>query len=139
MRRIRTLALFLLGFLILRPALAAELVLEVIGPQPSGRVNVALYEGAANFLRKPLATGSTRLIDGVANLKFQNLEPGTYAISAYLDTNDNNRLDTNSMGIPIEPYALSRGAKGRMGPSSFEDAAFELEPSGAKLRLELRK
>ncbi|WP_281078486.1 DUF2141 domain-containing protein [Variovorax paradoxus] len=133
------LAILPLVFLAVQSAWGAEIVVEVRGAFPPGQVRLALYGSPESFLRKPVATGHANLTDGVAVLSFSDLSPGRYAFSAYLDLNGNGKLDTNSMGIPIEPLAFSRNARGRMGPPAFEDAAFALEPSGAKIALELRK
>jgi uncharacterized protein (DUF2141 family) len=42
------------------------------------------------------------------------------------------------LGIPKEPYAFSRDARGRFGPPSFEDAAFELRDEKAVTTIKLR-
>lgn len=139
MKAAHLLALMLAALLSEHAAFAADLVLEVKSSQSSGRVNVALYDSATSFLRKPVASSGGDLKNGVAILSFPNLAPGNYAISAYLDANGNNKLDTNSMGIPSEPYAFSRSAKGRMGPPTFEDAAFAVGSSRTKLTIELSK
>ena len=39
------------------------------------------------------------------------IPPGTYAIGVYIDENDNEKLDTNFLGIPKEQYGFSNNAK----------------------------
>jgi uncharacterized protein (DUF2141 family) len=60
-------------------------------------------------------------------LTFKDVPPGHYALNAYHDENDNSKMDRNIIGIPTEGYAFSRDAKGRRGPPSFEDAAFDVK------------
>ena len=58
--------------------------------------------------------------------KFE-LPDGIYAIGLYVDSNKNEKLDTNFFGIPKEQFGFSNNAKGRFGPPSFESASFELD------------
>jgi uncharacterized protein (DUF2141 family) len=67
------------------------------------------------------ATGDTVV------LNFKDVPPGHYALNAYHDENDNNKMDRNMIGIPTEGYAFSRDAKGHRGPPQFEDAAFDVK------------
>ena len=54
---------------------------------------------------------------------------GTYAIGLYIDANENEKMDTNFLGIPKEQFGFSNDAKGSFGPPSFESASFELVKS----------
>ncbi len=57
---------------------------------------------------------------------FDNLEPGTYAVSAYHDANGNNRLDTNFLGIPTERTGASNNPRPAMRAPRFNEAKFDL-------------
>ena len=50
------------------------------------------------------------------------LEPGDYAITLFQDSNNNKKLDTNFIGIPNEPVALSNNHRPRFGPPKFSKA-----------------
>lgn len=63
---------------------------------------------------------------------FDNLEPGTYAISAYQDANGNNRLDTNFLGIPTERTGASNNPRPAMRAPRFSEAKFVLEAEEKK-------
>ena len=52
---------------------------------------------------------------------------GEYAIAAVLDTNANNKMDKNFIGIPKEQYGFSNNAMGRMSAPSFDQAKFSVE------------
>lgn len=123
----------------LRTACAADLLIEVRNIPAAGNVRVALYDGAASFLRKPVAVASGPASAGMAKLKIERLASGSYAASAFLDRNDNQKLDTNSMGIPIEPYGMSRDAKGKAAPPSFEEASFRVGGEDTRITIALRK
>jgi uncharacterized protein (DUF2141 family) len=59
---------------------------------------------------------------------FQDIPPGDYAVSAFLDENENGKIDRNFMGMPREPIAFSNMSppeqgQGRQRPS-FEKSKF---------------
>lgn len=60
------------------------------------------------------------------DVKFQNVPPGDYAISAFHDENQNTTLDRGWMGRPEEGIAFSNMHQGQRGRPSFETAKFTL-------------
>jgi len=120
-------------------ASAADLtvVLEQVKPN-GGNVRAALYNQAADFMKKPL-TGQQQPAPGDSvTMVFKNLPAGDYAVTAFQDSNGNEKLDTSSTGMPQEPYGMSNGARGGPGgPPTFADAAFHLgdAPLTVKVRL----
>ena len=54
------------------------------------------------------------------------LPPGRYAVAVLHDVNGNGKMDTRMLRLPKEPYGFSNGAKPKLGPPQFEDAAFDL-------------
>ncbi len=58
-------------------------------------------------------------------LQFSDVPPGTYAIALLHDENGNGRADRVLM-IPREGFGFSRDAPVRMGPPSFDEAAFHV-------------
>lgn len=100
--------------------------LNGLDPQ-SGTVNLALFAGEAAWSANDATTGARITVDAeTATATLSGIEPGTYGIKLYHDTNGNGEMDTNPFGIPTEPYAFSNDARGRFGPPSFEAAAFEV-------------
>lgn len=91
-----------------------------------GLLSVGLYNSSENWLSNTIMGAITEIKNNSAVVKFENVPLGTYAISAYHDKNSNKQLDANALGIPKEPYANSRGAKGFFGPPKWNDAQFEL-------------
>jgi uncharacterized protein (DUF2141 family) len=69
-------------------------------------------------------------------LLFQGVPPGDWAIMAFHDQNNNNKLDTNVMGIPVEGTGFSRNAVGNYGPPKFEQAVEKL--TGDKQQIKFR-
>jgi uncharacterized protein (DUF2141 family) len=66
----------------------------------------------------------------------KGLPPGSYALAAYHDRNNNGKLDSNRLGMPLEPYAFSNNARGILGPPSFGDARFQIV--GPQTQIEVR-
>ncbi len=64
--------------------------------------------------------------------------PGTWAVQAYQDENDNGKIDRGLFGRPTEGVGFSRDAPFRFGPPTYEDAAFQLGAGGGRIRLTLR-
>lgn len=90
----------------------------------SGKLYVAVYDTEESFLKETMTGTIVEINNGKATATFDNLMYGTYAISSFYDKNDNGKLDTNFLGIPKEPTAMSNNAKGSFGPPKFKDAKF---------------
>jgi Uncharacterized protein conserved in bacteria len=69
------------------------------------------------------------------HLDFGLVADGRYAVSLIHDENANGKLDTRLM-IPREGFGFSRDAPVRMGPPSFDKAAFAVD--GEEVRLSVR-
>lgn len=105
------------------PAQAADLTIAIGGATAAGAVRAMLFGDAASFERKAggLASFTAQPQAGRAAATFHDLPPGRYAVAAFQDGNDNERLDTNLFGIPSEPYGLSNDT------STFDAAAIVLD------------
>ena len=120
---------------------ASGVVLEVVVTNvktAEGRVRVAVCTRAdflqphcAHFASAPAQVGST-------TVAVPGIPPGTYAVQAYHDANDNGRIDRNFLGLPTEAIGFSRDAPMRFGPPRFDDAAIQLGPQGGRITLALR-
>ena len=99
---------------------------------------VALYDSEISFLKKAVQGTVVTVNNGNATAVFNNLNPGIYAISSFLDKNNNGKLDTNFMHIPKEPTAMSNNAKGSFGPPKFKDAKFSITDSHTKIKIKFK-
>ncbi len=100
-----------------------------------GIVRCGLFR-EGGWLKKPVQPATARVNGGRALCVFSGIPKGTYGLSAFHDENENGKLDTNFVGMPIEDYCASRNARGTFGPPSFEDAKFAY--NGGTKRLEAR-
>lgn len=115
-------------------ASAFDLTVTLMGAtSAAGAIRAALYTDEASWLKedRSLQARSTPADRAGAVLVFRGLPAGRYAVSAFHDENDNDRLDTNLLGIPSEPYGFSRDARGRFGPPAFTDAVLDLKADQA--------
>ncbi|HTB96939.1 MAG TPA: DUF2141 domain-containing protein [Terracidiphilus sp.] len=59
-----------------------------------------------------------------ANLSFDTLSPGKYAVVALHDENANMKLDRNFIGWPKEGFGFSNNPRIGLAPASFNQALF---------------
>ena len=113
------------------PVLAADLAVEVQGIRSGdGRLFVAVHtpetkdafpSGAGTFV-----AFQQRAHAGTLRFVLHDLPPGTYAVNAFHDENDNGELDTNLLGIPTEGFGFANDPDTSFGPPDFEAAAVNL-------------
>ncbi|MCA0132147.1 DUF2141 domain-containing protein [Winogradskyella alexanderae] len=92
-----------------------------------GKMMIALYDNASDFLENELKGLFSKISNNGCVVTFENVPEGIYAVSIFHDENDNDKLDSNIIGIPKEDYGCSNNAKGFMGPPKWKDAKFELK------------
>lgn len=121
------------------PAGAADLTIHVDDVKPAGgSIKVAIYSSADTFLKTPASFGGAAAAGGTVTVVLKDLPAGEYAFAVFHDANSNDKLDRNPLGIPIEDYAFSNNALGKLGPPSFEQARFTLTADSATVRVSLR-
>jgi len=130
--KIMTPTLIVILLLQASPLLANTLTIHVSGiDSVSGEIRLALFDQPQGFpdeasrLLGEAVTASSADASGKIIFRINNVEPGIYAIAIYQDKNGNQQLDTNFLGFPVEPYAISNGIRARLGKPKFDDARFE--------------
>lgn len=96
-----------------------------------GKVGFALYS-KENFLKKPIASASSKIIDGVSEVTFKDITPGEYAVVCYHDKNDNKQMDFDTNGMPLEDYGSSSRIM-NFGPPIFDNAKFKVSNKNVSL------
>ncbi len=110
---------------------AGELQVELTGLQDAaGDIYITVYDSEDSWLGEERVMVQKVVIeearkDGVV-FSVLELPPGEYALTIYHDTNGSGELDTNFIGIPKEPVAMSNNAKAKFGPPKYDDAKFTL-------------
>jgi uncharacterized protein (DUF2141 family) len=93
-------------------------------PGDKGKVMISLYN-QDNFLREPLQKATSAVENNRASVVFKNVEPGTYAIAAFHDKNENGKIDMDEQGRPVEAYGVSNNPMS-FGPPQWNSARFEV-------------
>jgi uncharacterized protein (DUF2141 family) len=102
-----------------------------------GDVRVGLFNQKDQFPNGKLLRGEVAVSEkGVVTVVFEDVKPGTYAVSVFQDNNGNKVIDKNFLGIPKEPYGFS--GKWKSGSSSFDKSAFELKQGGAEISIKMK-
>jgi uncharacterized protein (DUF2141 family) len=107
-----------------------------------GDLYIAVYDSDDNWLgdetvmEKQVVIAESR--EGQLVTTVLELPPGEYALSIFYDSNSNGELDTNFIGIPKEPVAISNNARPKFGPPKYKDAVFSLgeEPLTQSISME---
>lgn len=138
-RALSTVVALATGLMLLAPAHALDLTVEIIDARSNtGVVAVGLFSPGPGWLAEPSALKYERVPAGPRTiLVLRDLAPGRYALAATHDENGNGKLDTNFVGVPTEPYGFSRDARGLLSPPTFDDAAIDLS-ADATLTIRLR-
>lgn len=93
-----------------------------------GTIKIAVYPPNAGFPREYENTIATAIVDfqgSSASYTFLNLPENNYAVAVFHDINSNDDLDTNRLGIPIEPFGFSNNPR-LFGPPTFRRCNFRL-------------
>lgn len=113
--------------------------IEVAGVRNGhGHVLAALCDRREFLGKRCRLNGSAEARPGSVLVRITGVPPGTYAVQAWHDENDNGRIDRDMLGIPREGIGFSRDAPIRLGPPSFEDARFDVGDDGGRTALRLR-
>ena len=92
---------------------------------------VCLYDNANAFSGKgePLRVLKTAVSENTATAVFDNVPAGTYAVLVIHDANNNNRFDTNFIGIPTEGSGASKNKLPFAAAPKFEENKFSVGTS----------
>lgn len=106
-----------------------------------GNVLVTLYDQEKGFPGKPekaIAKKIKAITEKKAQVVFEDVPFGEYAISAMHDENDNQKMDSNFFGMPTEGVGASNDAKGSFGPPKYQDAAFQMDSETKELIIHMK-
>ena len=112
---------------------------EVVGiERAAGQILVALCT-AGEYLSDDCSHGGAAPAVGERGVvSIRDVPPGRYAVLVLQDLDGDQRLKRNLIGIPREPVGFGNDAPIRFGPPSFEAAAIDVGPAGARTRVTLR-
>jgi len=97
-----------------------------------GTLQVAVYNNGDNWLDssagEPPVFSATKAVNSTDNatVVIGSMPAGNYAISIFHDLNGNDKLDTNFIGFPKEPFGFS-APMGKFGPPKYKDASIDVK------------
>jgi uncharacterized protein (DUF2141 family) len=99
----------------------------------NGKVSFALYD-KETFMKKPLQSKNGKIVDGKSTVVFENVAPGDYAVVCFHDKNDNDQMDFQENGMPMEDYGVSNNIMS-FGPPKYEDGRFTVADKDVTLEI----
>jgi uncharacterized protein (DUF2141 family) len=123
-----------LALLVSVPALAADVEITIRNVQSAaGRIMVALYvdEGAYKAERQTMGS-MLPATPGEVKAVFVGLPEGRYGIAVFHDIDGDEKLNTNLLGYPTEPFGFGNDAEVRFSRPAFGETAVSV--SGAPTR-----
>ncbi|GHV31846.1 hypothetical protein AGMMS4952_21220 [Spirochaetia bacterium] len=99
-------AVFIMG---LQNLLAETLTVKVENADPGKGYNIliGLSDKEEGYPDKSFTWQTVPVTEKTVTIVFKDLPKGAYAVSLYQDTNGNEKLDKNVLGIPKEKYGFS--------------------------------
>lgn len=129
--------------LVVQAQSTVTLTIRITGARNAkGQIAVALFQDGSGFpgdASKALRTQRAEIDSDTsgAQLVFEGIPPGTYAVAVFHDENMNGKLDKNFVGAPKEGYGASNNPKKRMGPPKFEEAKFSVNDPEQTIEIKL--
>ena len=120
---------------------ASELQIKIEGfKSERGHLLYILFDKEEGFPDEPSSSarqGMVTVQEAKQGIILHDLAPGTYAHSVNHDENDNDKLDTNILGIPKEGVGFSNNPKLMFGAPGFEKCSFDFV-NNQKIKIELK-
>ena len=91
-----------------------------------GKVLISLHTADTFMKGAGIANLESEIKDGKVSFTFKGVAPGSYALMAMHDANDNKQMDFEANGMPKESYGMS-GNDMSFGPPTFDGAKFEVK------------
>lgn len=122
------------------PAAAADLTVKLHGIRAqTGLVKIAVVgsQDAWDGKAAPVQAAGAPAHGEDATFSFKDLKPGEYAVMITHDENDNGKMDTNVMGMPLEGYGFSNNPQVMRKPT-WDEARFTVTDGDVAIDVELR-
>lgn len=93
----------------------------------TGKIFFAVFDKSSQFPKgTPFTTGQVAVTGQREISTTIDLPAGEYAVSTFLDENNNGRLDQNAIGIPRERFGFSNNPRILTGAPSYRDCAIRV-------------
>lgn len=120
----------------------ADLHITITGLRnDKGHLLLSVFNGSNGFpdkANKAVRRERLSVMNKTASCTIAALPPGTYAAAILHDENDDQKMNTNMLGIPKEGYGFSNNVTGTFGPPSFSRASFIVSSSSLSITIKTR-
>lgn len=99
-----------------------------------GKVVLALHTSETFMVSQGVKNAESKIEDGKVTIVFEGVAPGSYAIMAMHDQNENGRMDFEPNGMPKESYGTSNNPMS-YGPPQFAESKFEVGTENQKINI----
>ena len=128
---------FIFFSLFIKTSISAELKVKLLNLDKSGTIYINIFDNEESYNEVFFLDNKNSnniYLQRKINIDSKNnneiyfyIPDGNYAVTLFIDENNNQKLDTNFIGIPKEKYGFSNNAKGIMSAPKFEKVKFELK------------
>ncbi len=119
-------------------ALAADLDLKIENVRgPAGELRVGVFGSEADYRKTALKAVKAPASGDPVSIRIPDLAAGEYAVAVFHDKNGNQKLDSNMLGIPKEPYGFSGSDRKPAGAATWEQAKFKIGADGGTVTVRL--
>ncbi|OUL23187.1 hypothetical protein BV372_30120 [Nostoc sp. T09] len=119
-----------------------NLTVEIDGfKNKQGQVCASIFaksQGFPNNRDRVLQRQCTKITDIPVKLNFENLPAGSYAVAAMHDSNEDLKLNRNSLGMPTEGFGFSKNPEVNSSAPKFSDAAIVLAGPNTSIQIHLK-
>lgn len=120
----------------------SNLTVKILGiKNKQGQIFLSLFnsqQGFPNNGNKAIETYCIEVTDTQETVNFPNLEPGSYAVAVFHDENNDEALNVNCLGIPIEGFGFSNNPRILKGIPKFEDSTVMVNDSNTNIEIKLK-
>ena len=117
------------------PAMSAEITLEINDIESTqGDMRVAIYDNEKDFNMRTAYRGLYQPVkEGKVEIVLSDMPMGEYAVMLFQDSNGNEELDSNLLGMPKEPWGASLQGRSITGRPGWDDVKFNLPDAGDRI------
>ncbi len=121
------------------PAVAADLTLNVSNIESTdGSMMIAVYDSKKGFDKKSTYRAINRRVEQAEmRVVLADMPAGEYAVMLFQDLDGNEKLDTNMLGIPKEPWSASLEGRSVFGPPAWSDVNFKIGEQNVSIKISL--
>ena len=109
--------------------------------EPQGQVCLNLFDSGSGFPGDREQAVATQCLVPSPELSvvavFEDLAPGSYAVSVFHDANDDSEFNRNFVGMPTEGFGFSRNPDARTGAPEFGEAMVLVAGGETAIEIEL--